>query len=343
MRMAMVGAGAIAELGHLPALSLTDAVVLTAVVDTDLGRARRVAEAFGAPLALDTTQGLGAHADFACVAVPHHVHEAVSLALLQEGLHLLIEKPLAISVRGCDEIIAAARAADKRLGVAMPRRYGPAARFAKAALDAGLLGQLLSFSIESGTSEVWPARSGYMLDPQKSGGGVLMGNGCHDLDFARWLFGPYAITGCAMDSLQRSETDCKVTLRLASGSSGTIELSRTRDLRNGMKVEGEKGRLAMDLIGETVSLMVGGQELAGTAWKAGPKAGAPFSFARIMAEQIEDFAAAIRGQRNLEVDGVAGREVVALMEACYAMARPLEQPWRRTIDLTFVAGTARVA
>jgi predicted dehydrogenase len=341
--MAMVGAGAIAELGHLPALSLTDTVVLTAVVDTDIGRARRLAEAFGAPLALDTTQGLGAHADFACVAVPHHVHEAVSLSLLQEGLHLLIEKPLAISSKGCDQIIAAARTADRRLGVAMPRRYGPAARFAKAALDAGLLGPLLSFSIESGTSEVWPARSGYLLDPEKSGGGVLMGNGCHDLDFARWLLGPYAIADCAMDSLHRSETDCTVTLRLASGVCGTIELSRTRDLRNGMRVEGEKGRLALDLIGETVSLMVEGQELAGGARPAGPQTGPPFSFSRIMAAQIEDFAAAIRGQRDPEVDGEAGREVVALMEACYAMARPLEQPWRRPVDLTFAAGAARVA
>ena len=114
LRMAMVGAGAISELGHLPALSLTNTSVLTAVVDTDLGRARRLAEAFGAPLATDTTQGLGAHADFACVAVPHHVHEAVSMSLLQEGLHLLIEKPLAISSKGCDQIIAAAHAADRR-------------------------------------------------------------------------------------------------------------------------------------------------------------------------------------------------------------------------------------
>jgi len=337
LRMAMVGAGAIAEIGHLPALSLTSEVVLTAVIDKDICRARRLAEAFGAPLALDSTIGLGAHADFACVAVPHHVHEAVSQSLLEEGLHLLIEKPLAISIAGCDQIIAAARAADRRLGVAMPRRYSPAARFAKKALKSGLLGVLRSCKIESGTSDVWPARSDYLLDPEKSGGGVLMSNGCHDLDFVRWLLGPYSITDCFMDSRHRREADCAVILKLADGTPGTIELSRTRDLRNEMSVVGDKGVLCLSLIGETVSLVIDGQELAGSARTAGLQTKQSFSFPHLMAEQLNDFAATIRERRDPEVDGGAGREIVALIETCYAIARPLEQPWRQPIDLTFAA------
>lgn len=343
LRMAMVGAGAIAKLGHLPALSLTNQVILTAVVDKDIGRARRMADAFGAPLAVDTTKGLGSFADFACVAVPHDVHEAVSLLLLEEGLHVLIEKPLAISSKGCDQIIAAARAADRRVGVGMPRRYGPAARFAKAALDVGLLGNLRYFNIESGTSEVWPAQSDYLLDPAKSGGGVLMANGCHDLDLARWLLGPYKIAECAMDSRLLCEADCTVTLELTSGVRGFIELSRTRDLRNGMRIEGEKGVLRLDLLGEALSLVVGGRELAGSASQGKGNTAPPFSFSRIMAEQIEDFAAVVREQRDPEVDGVAGREIVALIETCYSMAQPLGQSWRRSIDLSVSPGAAFVA
>lgn len=333
LRMAMVGAGAIAELGHLPALSLTNKVVLAAVVNRDLGRARRVAKVFGAPIATDSTLGLAEHTDFACVAVPHHVHEAVSLALLDERLHLLIEKPLATTTAGCDQIIDAARSAGRRLGVAMPRRYSPAARFAKSALDASLLGPLHSFEIESGNSEVWQARSDYLLDPVKSGGGVLMANGCHDLDFVRWLLGPFEIIDFRTNSHLCMEADCILALRLVSGVEGMIELSRTRDLRNAMVVRGEKGVLTIDLVGDRVTLAVGRQVLVGLAGLTAAGGVQPFSFNRVMADQLEGFAAAIREEREPDIDGAAGREVVVLIEECYAHARPFEQSWRRSINL----------
>ena len=333
LRMAMVGAGAIAELGHLPALSHTRQIELTAVIDKDLDRARRVAEMFGASHASGDIRGLREHADFACVAVPHHLHEAISIAVLEEGLHVLIEKPLATTLKGCDEIIKAAVTSRRCLGVAMPRRYVPAARFAKAALDVALLGPLRSFRIESGSSEAWPARSEYLLDPLKSGGGVLMANGCHDLDFVRWMLGACELVDCRMDSRNRLEGDCSLILELACGARGKVELSRTRDLRNEMIVEGEKGILTLSLMANDVSIDIGGQRMRGAALSSAAATETSYSFHQVMAAQLDEFAAAVRENRPPEVNGAAGRETIALVEKCYAQALPLEQVWRRAIDL----------
>src|SRR5262245_1856684 len=125
MKQALVGCGAIAEFGYLPALPFARGVEATLLVDRDLDRAKAMADRFGIPGFSSEVAEVVGTADAACVALPHHLHEAIGRQLLDGGVHVLIEKPLAMTTAECDTLISSAERNRRILSVAMPRRYSP--------------------------------------------------------------------------------------------------------------------------------------------------------------------------------------------------------------------------
>ena len=333
VRLAIVGCGAIAELGHLPAVALTPEVEITLLVDRDGDRARTLADRFGiARVATDLAE-VADHAEAACVALPHHIHRSATEALLGQGLHVLIEKPLATGTADCDSMVDAADRAGRVLAVAMARRFCPASRYLKQLVVSGMLGPIDRVTILSGVGDVWPAQSLYLLRAQESGGGVLMANGCHDLDILTWLLGPVGSFECRIDSAFGLEGNCRIDCTMESGTVGVVELSRTRTLANVIRLEGRLGIAEAPLMGDSVSIVPG----RGDVPLAGRTAVAPFDFARVMADQLADFARAVRGMHPPLVDGRSGRDIVALIERCYAAAQPMELPWLRPVAVPVAA------
>src|SRR4051812_33651475 len=123
VRLAIVGCGAIAELGHLPGAALCPDVEITLLVDRDEQRARALAERFGIARVETDFARVADQADAACVALPPHLHRVSAETLLGAGVHVLMEKPLATKLTDGDAMVAAARAADRVLAVAMMRRF----------------------------------------------------------------------------------------------------------------------------------------------------------------------------------------------------------------------------
>ena len=325
----MIGCGAIAELGHLPAAPLAPGIEITTLIDRDGARARMLAEQFGIPHVATDISAAADHAEAACVALPHHIHRAATETLLEQGLHVLIEKPLATNAADCAAMVAAAAHADRVLAVAMVRRFAPSSRMLKQIVESKMLGRIQNFHVVSGVGDSWPAHSLYMLRAKESGGGVLISNGCHDLDMLTWLLGPVADFDCQIDSRFGLEGNCQIDCTMESGAKGVVELSRTRSLDNKIRLEGEHAIVEAPLMGGSIKVTPRGAD-AGIFGQIGDT---PFNFAQAMADQLTDFAMAVRGVRPPLVSGREGSDIVTLVERLYAGARQMETPWMLPVTM----------
>lgn len=332
LKLAMIGCGAIVERIHLPVAVRSDQVEVTLLVDQDLSRARALADEFGVPAAAadyrDAIQRAGTDVDAAIVAVPNFLHGPVSTELLQAGVHVLVEKPMALTSAGCDAMIEAADASGATLTVGLDSRFFWCYGFARQAIDSGLLGEVQSFELRRGGVFAWPVVSSYIFDPKRAGGGILMDIGPHVLDLLIWWLGDYERVVYRDDAMGGVEANCELDLTLKSGISGVIELSRDRELDNMWILRGDRATLEVGSGTGTpppVHLYIAGQEiiLTGVATQnrvADTSHRAPYQ------RQLADFCDAIRNHREPMV-GKQGRKCVDLIEACYASRQFIDYPW----------------
>jgi nucleoside-diphosphate-sugar epimerase len=126
------------------------------------------------------------------------------------------------------------------------------------------------------------------------------------------------------DSRGGVEANCVLELTLASGVSGIIELSRTRNLRNTCIIRGERGEIEVGVgVRGPVTVRVGATEMTADPQLAGQPVPAPLDFTRI---QIEEFAEAVRNRRDCHLFAENTMESVRLFDAC-ATSEPIEMPW----------------
>lgn len=328
LRLAVVGCGAITTLHHLPAITLADHVDATVLVDVDAARARKLAERFGVPEVATDTAALPGRVDAAIVALPNSLHAPVSIDLLRHGIHVLVEKPMAMNVRECDEMIAAADAAGAVLAVGHEFRFFDSSLLVRNLLRDGLLGDIRRFEMHQGVIPRWPFATDFFLKKETAGGGVLADYGAHVLDLLLWWLGDWADVEYLDDAMGGVESDCEMRLTMRSGLTGTVEISRTRNLRNTCLFEGTRASLEVGVWDPDpeIRLLIADREvsLAGRARREGSPG---LDFTNAFVRQLDDFAAAIREGREPFVPGSEGRRSLALFEACYARRKPLELPW----------------
>jgi predicted dehydrogenase len=328
IRVAVVGCGAMASILHVPVLSGRADCSVVALVDPDLPRARRLADRHGVPTALPDHRRLPeVGVDAAVVTTPNHLHAPVATDLLEAGVDVLVEKPMAVTSEGCDAMLAAAGASGAVLAVNLSLRHSSPLRAAARLLEAGVIGALTGFTVEHGFEYAWPVTSTSLLHRAEAGGGVLIDLGPHVLDLVLWVLGDALPVAYRDDAAGGVEAECEVDLVLTSGVTGRIELSRTRNLRQSLLVEGERGALEVALFADHVEVHVGDGVVSGTAAlleDGGPAAARP---AELVAAVHDDFFRAVRRRSVPVVPGAEGRRSVALVEECYSHREPLVLPW----------------
>ncbi|MFL6196274.1 MAG: Gfo/Idh/MocA family protein [Thermoanaerobaculia bacterium] len=328
VRMAVVGCGAVAAIHHLPAITASDRVEAAVLVDADEGRARALAERFGVTEVETDYRTLPGRVDAAVVALPNSLHAPVSVELLKRGVHVLVEKPMAMSVRECDEMIAAAGAGRAVLAVGLDFRFFESSLLVRNLLRDGLLGAVKSFDLRQGVIPRWPFATDFLLKKEMAGGGVLADFGVHVLDLLLWWLGDLSVIEYRDDAMGGVESDCEMRLATLAGVTGVAEISRTRNLRNTAVFEGERTRLEVGIWDPDpeVRLSIAGSEVA-LAGHARREEEAGLNFTDVFIRQIDDFAAAVRRRREPFVPGAEGRRSLALIEECYGKRRLLELPW----------------
>lgn len=342
LRVAVIGCGAITQGYHLPVLAGHEGVRLAALVDRDVARARELAALYGVPTVLGDASELTAElVDGAIVATPPFHHASCCIDLAKKGIHVLVEKPMAITAADGRAMVQAARQAGVVLTAGYFRRLFPAVRLLRAAMDAEALGRVIGFDAEEGGEYTWGLATLSNLRKDQGGGGPLMDIGSHVLDVLLYLFpGAYEVIEYRDNSLGGIETDCLARLRLSGQGGaveGRVELSRTRALRSTLRVLCERGTLELRT-GEHLKLSVlpEGVELTD------PDRGEPRGFAlaagwadqaervgyEAYREEIDDWVTAVRTGRPARLGAESALRVVELIEACYkGRAGGMDEPW----------------
>ncbi len=187
VRIAVVGAGAIAQLTHIPVLSKLRGASLVALCDNDSAKARALADRFGIPDVFTDFEELleSDELDAVIITTPNHLHEPHVLSALRAKLHVLCERPLSLSSRGVERCIAAAGKVDRRLVVGTNLRFRSDVQALDQFVRNGELGQLTS--IRAGSLTVKRSADGWRSRRAESGGGAFLEQGFPLLDLAIWL------------------------------------------------------------------------------------------------------------------------------------------------------------
>lgn len=332
--VAIIGCGAITQMGHAPGAMLAEGVDLKVLVDVDLAQAHKVAAETGITDVRSSFDGVEDEVEAVIIALPHHLHEPIAVQALDRGLHVLIEKPLATSSAECRTMTAAAARSGKVLATAMTRRFCGVNVMAKRFIEEGTFGKVKRFQIRDGDIFSWPIRTPFLIN-KSAGGGVLIGNGSHIFDLSLWWFGAARTVACQWDSVLGNETDAFIELEMESGVTGTIELSRIRKLDSGMTIEFEHATLTLPRFGLGAKLVgPNGTVLAALEPSLRRKysTNSPM-LPHLMSAQINDFADAIRLGHPPEVDGAEATRAIELVERCYAAATLRSLPWRRPLQM----------
>jgi len=187
VRIGVVGAGAIAQLAHLPVLAKMRGTQLVALCDNDRPKARALADRFGVPdVYTDIEDLLEQDAlDAVVIATPNHLHEPHTLSALAAGKHVLCERPLALHSRGVERILAAATRADRVVAVANNHRYRTDVQTLARFINGGELGRIVG--VRAGAFRGKRPPDGWRFRRAEAGGGAFLEHGVPLLDLALWL------------------------------------------------------------------------------------------------------------------------------------------------------------
>jgi predicted dehydrogenase len=187
VRIGVVGAGAIAQLTHLPVLAKMRGAKLIAVCDNDRPKARALADRFDIPDVYtdieDLLEAPGLQA--VAIATPNHLHEPHVLSAIAAGKDVLCERPVALTSRGAERIVNAAARAGRKVLVANNFRFRSDVQALAGFLRGGELGRLTG--IRAGAYHHRRTEQGWRSRRAESGGGAFFDYGIPLLDLALWL------------------------------------------------------------------------------------------------------------------------------------------------------------
>ncbi|MGH7815066.1 MAG: Gfo/Idh/MocA family protein [Candidatus Binataceae bacterium] len=269
IRGAISGFGEVAAQAHLPGWR-TRANVTIGAVHEPIAERRHEAIRLIEPVRVYDDLALmldGEHPDFVDVASPPAMHFAAARAVLEAGAHVLVEKPLCLTLREFDELAALAASRGRVLMCVHNWKFAPAYVAARAAIDAGRIGAPRSVSLERFRTQPAGAggSGGRWRSAAASGGGILIDHGWHAFYLMRWLLGGAEpeLVSARLESSAADGVDHVAEVRIGfSGSSrGSAHLSwRAPNRRTSATIEGADGVIEIDGSRLTISSRGGASE-----------------------------------------------------------------------------------
>ncbi|MBM3477335.1 MAG: Gfo/Idh/MocA family oxidoreductase [Armatimonadetes bacterium] len=335
LKLGFLGVGAIAQLAHLPAAVKAENVDLVAVCDASEEMAREIAHIYGAREWFTDHERFLAEADIeaALIPVPDPFHAPLTIAALEAGKHVLVEKPLALDVPEAEAMCEAAEHAGRQLQIATMKRWDPGLQYAQT-FTAHEMGQRLTVSgwycdtryHGAYVSTHWPIRRfaegrkrpepGPPAHPLRW---IILGHGVHLIDTLCFFGGRIAAVTAAVSSKYGSHGICG-TLEYEDGATGTFQLTCTvtMDWCEGLLVHGERGSIEAKIgfpywkAGSEVRVFDAAHEEYRTPVTPDSD---PYE------RQLEGFAAAILGGYDVSPSGQDGLHDQRVLEAIETAVR----------------------
>ncbi len=340
LRILVVGCGAITQMFHLPVLGGMEDFRLDALVDFQLTEAKKLARQYKIPSAYKSIEEIPDGAfDAAVIATPPASHACLTEQLLNRGLHVFVEKPMAINAVQAQSMIATAEKAGKILSAGYFRRLFPSVRLlAKLLTDSSRWGEVIEFDAQEGSFFDWPSVTLGSMRKESAGGGVVIDTGSHLLGQTLSVFGNPVGTQVLSyqdDSFGGVEADAQMRLSIPwAGKTveGTARLSRIANLKNQISVKTACGTFCL---GSTQREEVfftpnnGSPEVRWSATSTQEKSPTIFDAFR---REMEDWRDAIRENRQPLLSAESALETVRLIDQCYARQKP--RPVSELLDST---------
>ena len=211
LRYACIGAGGIAEKKHLTEYSKLESVRLTAICDSNIEAAKRLAERFNIQSVYTNYQDMFSNEqlDLVSICTPNFLHAQICIAALRSGINVHCEKPLALNADEVKRIIEEKDKSSKKLMVALNNRFTNEAAHVNRLAEEGFFGDI--YHVKCG----WKRNSGipgigkWFTNKKLSGGGPLIDLGVHFLDLALYFMGfpkPESVYGAAYSNFGKSSS-----------------------------------------------------------------------------------------------------------------------------------------
>ncbi|HPU85921.1 MAG TPA: Gfo/Idh/MocA family oxidoreductase [Candidatus Latescibacteria bacterium] len=192
LRVGVIGVGGMGT-GHCEGLTKNvEETVLTAVCDIDPNVAKEKAKTYGVKAFTSHKKLIKSGlVDAVTIATPHYFHSPIAVAAFEAGLHVLSEKPIAVTVRAGDEMIAAAKASGLVFGVMFQHRTRPVSQAMKKIVSSGVLGRIYrAMMVETHfRTQGYYDSATWRATWKGEGGGVLLNQAPHGIDIFTWLVG----------------------------------------------------------------------------------------------------------------------------------------------------------
>ena len=195
IKIGILGCGKIAQVRHIPEYAANPDCQLVGFYNPTKSRAEDMAAKYGG-LAYDTAEELLANPEIDAVSVcaANYAHAALSIQALKAGKHVLCEKPMATTLADCEAMVECEKKNGKFLMIGHNQRLAKAHMEAKRLIDAGLIGDIITFrtSFGHGGPETWaikPGKDTWFFDKSKAAMGVMADLGVHKTDLIQYLTG----------------------------------------------------------------------------------------------------------------------------------------------------------
>ena len=330
----LIGCGVIADF-HAQAIANLKGAHLVGVADQFPEPVQRIAAKYKVPFSTTKIDELLARPDIhiVCVTTPSGAHLEPALAAIRAGKHLVVEKPIEITVERVDELLRAADAAKVKVAAIFQSRFGTGAQTVKTALDAGRFGRLVLCSAYVKWYRAADYYRGWKGTLKLDGGGAVMNQGVHAVDLLQWFAGMpeevFAFKTRRVHTKIEAEDTAVATLRFASGAFGTIEATTAAYPGFNKRIEicGENGSAILeddrilawnfrDAKPEDDGIRASGLE-SGIGGGASDPTKISFLGHQL---QLQDLVDAVRENRKPALEGRDARNAVALIRALYASA-----------------------
>jgi len=346
LRFGILGCGVIGP-HHARAIAGLQSAELNAVADVVSEQAEKLAEEHGCAHYASLQEMLsGVDLDAVCVCTPSGMHADGAVTALEAGKHVVIEKPVDVTLEAADRLIEVQRATGRRVTVVSQHRFDAATRAVHAALARGEFGRLTSGSadVRWWRSQSYYDSGGWRGTWELDGGGVLINQAIHSIDLLQWLMGQVvevtAHTGLLAHERIEVEDTAVAILKFTNGALGSIVATTAAypGLTSRIAVHGDRGSAIID-DDELTYFYAAGEGQEGEDYgagqnqaeklkeqygegEAGPGAGAdPGSLSMAHRDQIKDFVEAVREGREPLVNLQEGRKALAIIQGIYESAR----------------------
>ena len=196
--------------------------------------------------------------DAVCITSPNFRHAQEAIESLNAGKHVLLEKPMALSLAEATSIGAAAKKSGTVCMIDFHLRQHSAVERTKEIIGGGSLGEIVSIDLRwsvgtrLGILPQLPKTMQWRDDPKLAGGGAIMARGVHLFDLLRFLSGSEVVEVCAQSDATKRTVDRTIVglFRLKNGAAATVQTSKKLvGARNGVEVAGTKGSIWLDIFG----------------------------------------------------------------------------------------------